>query len=311
MNHARYTRREMCKLGTGALAFPPLASEWLCAAETSGFGFRYVLGSCLYGTTRIEEILPEVRRTGAEHIDIWPLRHGNQREQVDAMGLDAFAELLARHQVKLGMLTRYDLGPFHLDYEMRVLAKLGGRLLITGAEGPRGLAGAELKAAVKQFADRMKRSIAQAKERDVVIGIENHGHSLIESPDSMKWFVEFTDSSHVGIAMAPYHTQQDPQVIAGLIHDLGPGLVHFYAWEHGLGCFEKLPKEDELKQLPGRGSLDFTPIVAALKGIDYAGWVEIFMHPVPRGIPILETTEQVTAAINRARAYLAQCLTNA
>ena len=28
------------------------------------------------------------------------------------------------------------------------------------------------------------------------------------------------------------------------------------------------------------------------------------MHPVPRGVPILETTAKVTAEINRARAYL-------
>ena len=28
------------------------------------------------------------------------------------------------------------------------------------------------------------------------------------------------------------------------------------------------------------------------------------MHPVPRGIPILPTTAETTAEINRARAYL-------
>jgi hypothetical protein len=45
-----------------------------------------------------------------------------------------------------------------------------------------------------------------------------------------------------------------------------------------------------------------------MKKIDYQGWTEIFMHPVPRGIPILETTAKVTAAINKSRAYLAECL---
>ena len=33
------------------------------------------------------------------------------------------------------------------------------------------------------------------------------------------------------------------------------------------------------------------------------------MHPVPRGIPILEPTGAVTAEINRSRDYLQQCLT--
>ena len=67
---------------------------------------------------------------------------------------------------------------------------------------------------------------------------------------------------------------------------------------------QKLPKEQELKQLPGRGPLDFAPLVKALADIQYDGWTEIFMHPVPRGIPILETAAEVSAEINSARKYL-------
>ena len=80
----------------------------------------------------------------------------------------------------------------------------------------------------------------------------------------------------------------------------------FYAWQHGMGCSKKLPKEQELLQMPGRGELDFAPLLSALASVDYQGWTEIFMHPVPRGIPILETTAEVTAEINRSRAYLAK-----
>lgn len=38
------------------------------------------------------------------------------------------------------------------------------------------------------------------------------------------------------------------------------------------------------------------------------GWTEIFMHPVPRGIPILPTADEVIAEINRSRQYLARCV---
>ena len=78
----------------------------------------------------------------------------------------------------------------------------------------------------------------------------------------------------------------------------------FYAWQHGMGCHKKLPKEQELLQMPGRGKLDFTPILSALRDIKYDGWTEIFMHPVPRGIPVLETTDAITVEINRSRQYL-------
>ncbi|GAG42036.1 unnamed protein product, partial [marine sediment metagenome] len=113
---------------------------------------------------------------------------------------------------------------------------------------------------------------------------------------------------HIGIALAPYHLPQDPALIAQLIEDLGDHLVHFYAWQHGAGCHEKRPKEEELLQMPGRGDLDFVPILAALKAIGYGGWTSVFMHPVPRGIPILPTAAEVTAEINLAHGYLETCL---
>jgi sugar phosphate isomerase/epimerase len=65
-----------------------------------------------------------------------------------------------------------------------------------------------------------------------------------------------------------------------------------------------MPKHEELQQLPGRGSLDWKPLLVALKSIGFSGPTEIFMHPTPRGFPILETAEKITAEINRARAHL-------
>ena len=122
----------------------------------------------------------------------------------------------------------------------------------------------------------------------------------------MRWLIEFTNSPHLGIALAPYHLPDDAELVAQLIEDLGPGLALFYAWQHGMGCHEKLPKEQELMQMPGRGTLDFGPILSALKKINYTSWTEVFMHPVPRGIPILDTASDVTDEINRARHYLDQ-----
>ena len=142
----------------------------------------------------------------------------------------------------------------------------------------------------------------------MTIGIENHGSALIRSPDSIRYLAEKSPSPRLGIALAPYHLPQDPELIAGLIRDLGPKMVHFYAWQHGKGAMKKLPKAEEMEQLPGYGSLDFVPVVRALKETRYQGWTSIFMHPVPRGIPILPTAREVTDAVNRSRRYLEECL---
>lgn len=268
---------------------------------------KYILGSCMYGYSKLEEIVPEVKKTGAAAIDIWPKVHGDQREQLDAMGETKFKKLLEANEVSLGCITQYKLGPFGLKEELKLANRLGCKTIVTGGSGPKGLKGTELKAAVKKFAEQMKPHLEIAKANDVTIAIENHANNLIQSPDSMRWLIEFT-SENVGIALAPYHLPQEEKLLAGLINDLGKRIAIFYAWQHGMGCMKKLPKEQELLQLPGRGKLNFAPLLEALAEIKYNGWVEIFMHPVPRGIPILDTTEKVTVEINKSRRYISKCL---
>jgi sugar phosphate isomerase/epimerase len=270
------------------------------------FELNYILASCMYGTLPLAEIVPEVKKIGSERIDIWPRVHGNQREQVESMGNAAFADLLATHGVGLGVSTRFDLGPFGLAEEMAFAQEFGASLIVTGSEGPKDLTGEELRAAVADFAEALKPHITAAEKHGITISIENHSSALIESPDSMRWLIEFTNSPHLGIALAPYHLPDDAALVAQLIEDLGQGLALFYAWQHGMGCNEKLPKEQELMQMPGRGTLNFASILSILKKINYTGWTEIFMHPVPRGIPILDTVSDVTDEINRARHYLDQ-----
>ena len=285
-----------------------------CALAKPGFRLNYILSSSMYGTLPLSAIVPEVQKTGAQTIDIWPQVHGSQREQMEKMGHDKFAALLKRHNVRLGCITHYDLGPFKLQPEMKVCAKLGGNLLVCGGSGPKGLQGSELKAAVKAFAEKMKPHIAAAEAAGVTLGIENHGNNLIDSPDALKWLAELAPSKNIGIALAPYHIEslgQSAADLAKLIRSLGNRMVMFYAWQHGMGCHKKLPKEQELLQMPGRGELDFTPIVRALKQIDYTGYTSIFMHPVPRGIPILPTAAETTDEINRARTYLEKRLAQA
>lgn len=289
-----------------ATTLPQLAST--AAAQPSEFRLRYMLASCMYGYLPLAEILPEVKRTGATAIDIWPKVHGNQREQLDEMGEEAFAELLRQHDVTLGCLTQYKLGPFGLQDEMRLAQRFKCHTMVTGGRGPKGLKGTELKAGVAQFLEQMKPHLDVAEQTGVTIAIENHGNNLIDSPDSLKWLADLCPSPNLGIALAPYHLPQDTTLLASLIRSLGNRIRIFYAWQHGAGCMTKLPKQQELLQMPGRGDLDFRPIVATLREIRFEGWTEIFMHPFPRGIPIMETAAEVSAEINRSRQYLSKCL---
>jgi sugar phosphate isomerase/epimerase len=297
------TRREFC-VSAAAAAGARLAG----AADKPGFALKHILGSCLYGCMDLATVVPEVAKAGAAALDIWPKAHGNQREQLDEMGEEKFAALLKKHGVQLGCITQYKLGSFKLHDELRLAARLGCHTMVTGGEGPKGLAGDALKAAVKAFVEKLKPTLDIAAETGVTVAIENHGKNLVESPDALKWLMEFRPSKHLGVALAPYHLEQDPKMLDDLIRSLGEGIAVFYAWQHGDGCMQVMPPEQELLQMPGRGPLDFAPLLAALRDIRYAGWTEIFMHHTPRGAPMLETADAITAEVNRSRAYLERCL---
>lgn len=269
-----------------------------------------MLASSMYGSLPLGDILPEVKKGGAGGIELWPRKHGTQREELDKLGHEKFAAMLKEHEVAFGGTTRYDLGPFKLAEEIAVVKKLGGSFIVTGGAGNYKLEGDALKAEVKSFVEKMKPHATLAAENGITIGIENHINNVIDTPNSLLWLADFTrDMPGIGIALAPYHLPQDSKWLADIIVHCDRKLMLFYAWEHGKGCMKPMPKEDEVQQLPGRGKLDWKPLLAALKRIDFTGPTEIFMHPTPRGVPIMPTLAESTAEIVRAKEFLDSIVT--
>ncbi len=265
-----------------------------------------MLASSMYGNLPLVEIVPEVKKTGSTGIELWPKKHGTQREELDALGIEKFATMLKVEGIGFGGTTRYDLGPFKLSDEIKLVKQLGGNFIIAGGAGEwKGVTPEQLKSNVKSFVEKMKPHAALAAENGVTIGIENHVNNLIDKPDSLRWLAD--DIRHlpgIGIALAPAHLPQEAALLAGLIKHIGQKLTLFYAWERGIGFSKPMPKDQELQQMPGRGPLDYKPVLAALKQIHFAGPTEIFMHPTPRGVPILPTAAESTAEIIRAKQHL-------
>jgi sugar phosphate isomerase/epimerase len=267
---------------------------------------RFILASALYGGSPLEAILPEVARAGCDTIDLWPRPHGTQREEVDRLGPERVRKRFEAAGVGLGSIACYKPGPFALAGEFDVATRLGGEgvILVTGCPGDADLAGDPLDRALRDFLERLGPGIEAARQAGGFIAIENHAKSLLKSPESIRRLAALAKSDRVGIALAPHHLPQDPALLAELAHDLGPKLLFVYAQQHGRGAWEKVPKEEELLQMPGRGPLDFGPLLRQLAAMRYAGPIEIFMHPTPRGVPILDSVEAVTAEVNRSRTHL-------
>ncbi len=299
-------RRKACQLIGASFVSPAV----LKAAESS-FELRYVLSSAMYGDMPLDRVLAEVAVTGCESIDIWRKVHATHREQIDEMGEAAFQALLKKHDTKMSVSTCYPLGPFKQDEEMRWVKKNGGTMTVcgSGGMGEKDPVGDEAKRQVQAFFEKLKPHYELAEELGVTMAIENHKNSMLSSPDSIRYFIEFNPSENVGIAFAPHHLHDAIDEIPKLIRECGKeNLPFFYFQEYHPSSKKKMAKEEELKQMPGFGSLDYVPILEALREVKFEGLSEIFMHPMPRGIPMLDTAEEISAAINQSRAYLTKCL---
>jgi sugar phosphate isomerase/epimerase len=305
MTHGQgISRRSLLQSAAGAVAAAAVPRG--AAAADAPWQPTYILASALYGNFPLADILSEVAKTGAGSIDLWPKPHGTQREEIDTLGEEKVREMLAAAGVKLGSIACYTVGAFKLAGEFALAKRLGAEapVLVTMAPGKGDTPGNELAGAIEEFLEKLRPSIAAAEESGGVIAIENHSSSLLQTPDGIRRFADAVTSDRVGVAFAPHHLPQDAHLIATLARDLGPRMKFVYAQQDGKGSKEKLPKEVELLQMPGRGPLDFGPLMRELAAQRFAGPVEIFMHPVPRGVPILDTVPAITAEVNRARAYL-------
>ena len=81
----------------------------------------------------------------------------------------------------------------------------------------------------------------------------------------------------------------EPTPIPELIRRHRADLVHFHA-------------NDPNRQGPGFGQLDFKPILAALREIDYAGWVSVEVFDYAPGIGTAGARKHRLSAPLRARA---------
>lgn len=307
------SRRDFLRAAAGgaALAAASRLEPVAAPARPGAFRLRYVLSTNQYGCLPIADIVPEVHATGGGALDIWAGRWGNQREQIDALGHEKFAGLLAQHRASVGTYTCMDPGFIKCEPHLRAMLKFGGNMIVAGFPGAgpdaKDLRGDDLRRGIRASAEKLKPIIAVAGELGVKLAIENHLNGLLEPPESLNMLVDAIPEKHVGVAFAPFHLPQDPALLGRLVGDLGERLLYFYAWQYGDGS-GNLPPAQQKKQLPGVGSLDFKPMLAALRRHRFDGWTSIFMHPTPRGSPLHPTVAATTAELNRSRGYLERTL---
>lgn len=277
----------MAAVSAGGAAAPDRADQ----APAGKWVMRLSASSINFSRLPIEQACQRIADLGFEAIDIWSAHAGcpHLDDVQKRLGAQGLKELLARCGLKLYAFSVYA-GGYRRYAEL--LGRAGGGVAIRGSAAP--CSPHELRPRMKDFLESLKPELELAAKYDSCLAIENHGHALLDSIDSIKTFVELNRNPRLGIALAPYHVQARGESVEGAIAAAGPQLRFFYAWQHAPG----------IEELPGHGPADFTPWLAALAKVQYRGYVNPFMHNEPE-------PDTMSHALARSRDYLRQCYARA
>ena len=270
--------------GTLAAVAGPVARA---RGEETDWKMRQCTSSIHYLHLPIDLACREIAKLGYEAVDVWSAHAGcpHLDDVLNARKAEGLKAILEDTGLELFSFSVYA-GGFPRYAEL--LGQMGGGVAIQGSAGP--CKPEELTARMKDLLERLKPQVELAEKHDCYLAIENHGHALLDSIDSMKAFTDLNQSPRLGIALAPYHVQGLKQPVEDAIRACGGQLFYFYAWQRAGGT----------AQLPGIGPTDFTPWLAALAEVQYAGYVNPFMHGELK-------TEEMSAALGKSKAYLEEC----
>jgi sugar phosphate isomerase/epimerase len=283
-------RRDFLKLaGAGAAA----ALTGSCPdalgthVEKDGWRMRLSTSSIHFMQLPIEQACEQIAKLGFEAIDIWSAHAGcpHLDDVAQRLGAEGLKEVLAKHKLKLFAFSVYKGG---YEKYAELLGKVGGGVAVRGSA--KRCKPEEMTARMREFMENIKPLVELAEKQNSYLAIENHGGALLNSPDSLKAFVDMNESERLGIALAPYHLQTIKASVPEAIRICGKQLFFFYAWQH----------YPDAQQLPGVGPTDMTPWIRALADIRYGGYVNPFMHGHPE-------VEVMSANLAKSRDYLKAC----
>jgi sugar phosphate isomerase/epimerase len=289
-------RRQFLGRVAGSAAAGVLGPAWLTAAEPGAapeakWTMRLSCSSIAFASLPIEKACERIAELGFEAIDVWSAHAGCPHlDDVQArLGAEGLRDLLERNKLKLYAFSVYAGGyPRYAE----LLGKSGGGVAVRGSAGP--CPPAELVPRMKQFLEALKPEAELAEKHNSHLAIENHGHALLDSIDSIKAFVDLNRNPRLGIALAPYHVQGRKESVEESVAAAGAQLLYFYAWQHAPGP----------GQLPGVGPTDCTPWIAALAKAGYRWYVNPFMHHEPE-------PDVMAGLLVKSRDYLRVCYSKA
>ena len=249
---------------------------------------KYALCNEMFGDAEFADVFSTMRRLGYTGIEIAPftLIPGaetvdvrdvpmSKRQKVKQMAADAGLEVVGLHWLLAKTQGFYLTSPERsvrqktAEY-LKALAELcrdlGGSIMVLGSPGQRNLLpGVDHEQAEEYAAEVLTAAMPVLADCGVTLALEPLGPAegdFLNTAQSAIRLAERIDSPHCKLHLDVKAMSSEPQPIEQVIRDSRDWVVHFHANDPNLLG-------------PGMGEVDFAPIFAALKQIDYDGWVSV------------------------------------
>jgi sugar phosphate isomerase/epimerase len=249
---------------------------------------KFALCNEMFGDRSFADTFSTIRKLGYTGVEIAPFTFASGDEAFDArrvpaelivdvrtMAEDAGLEIVGLHWLLAKTEGFYLTSPDptvrrrtgeYLGALAEVCAGLGGKIMVLGSPKQRNLLpGVDYDDAEAYAAEVLHTAIGICASLDVTIGLEPlgpaEGDFLLNAKAGIR-LVEMVGSPHCKLHLDVKAMSSEDRPIPEIIRDCRQWLVHFHANDPNLLG-------------PGMGEVDFRPIFAALKEINYTGWVSV------------------------------------
>jgi sugar phosphate isomerase/epimerase len=249
---------------------------------------KFAICNETFGTRSFADTFSTIRKLGYTGVEIAPFTLAPYNEPFDlsqvsaqkivdvrTLAEDAGLEVVGLHWVLAKTEGYYLTSPDptvrrrtgeYFKTLVEVCADLGGKVVVIGSPKQRNLLpGVSYDDAEEYAAAVVRMAMAACRQYDVTIALEPlspaEGDFMLTAESGIR-LAEMVESPHCKLHLDVKAMCSEAKPIPEIIRDSRDWLVHFHANDANLLG-------------PGMGDVDFRPIFAALKEIDYGGWVSV------------------------------------
>lgn len=162
----------------------------------------------------------------------------------------------------------------------RLCADLGGKVMVLGSPQQRNFPDEQsAESAMENACEVLKEAVPTLEENAVRIALEPLGRAegnFLNTAADGRRLQAMIDSPQIQLHLDVKAMSDEPTPTPQIIRDNADAMIHFHA-------------NDPNRRGPGMGDVDFVPIFAALRDINYDGWVSVEVFDYEPGIERLVT----------------------